>query len=373
MWILTPVRQAKAQIKKILGVISLSGGVLVDNNGDPIYPINKTLAEFQALTPGDVSDGAVVHITNVHGPSGAGGVYATWDAVAAKWGQNFATPWCFATKALIEASFPAASCPGWRFRATTYNLDYYSDGTEYVLSNGLALVSRSNVATPTLVVPATTFTSAAVNNVGSKVELDTTSTSGGAHGLTNAVAANCYIYVAGGANWTVGFHKINSIAIDTTGKKIQLDTAYDAGLGTPTIVLAGPSATLVPMLAITIPPLTKNGEVVLDLTPDITNSTNAKNLKIKLNSTEFFAPTYGSATGISITKGTSYVIYNRNDTQIQKASAGPTSVDGIGTSSSACATGIVDTSQETTLNVYYNPSTANERCGIDRYRVKIRS
>jgi len=360
-----------ARMKENDAVVVIDGR-LFNVDGTPVAPIDKTLAEFLALTPSQVADGAVVHITNVHGPSGVGGVYATRDAVASGWGQNFGTPWCFTTIALAAASFPAASYPGWRFRDTTYNLDYYSDGAEYVLNNGMALVSRSNTAVPTLICPASTFTSPAISNVGGKVLLDTTSTSGGAHGLTSAIAVGCCIYVVGGAGWTVGFHKINAIAVDTTGKTIQLDTAYDAGLGTPTIIYPG-SATVVPMLALTVPPLTKNGEIVLDLTPDITNSTNAKNLKIRLNTTEFFAPTYASATGISLSKGTSYVIYNRNDTSIQKASVGPTSVDGMGTSSTACATGTVNTSIATTLNVYYNPSTANERCGIDRYRLSIRS
>lgn len=347
----------------------------VDASGNPVVPINKTLSEFLALTAGQVADGAVVHITNVHGPSGAGGVYATWDATASKWGQNFGTPWCFTTVAIAEASFPAASFPGWRIRSTIYGLDYYSNGTEYVLNNGQAVVSRSNVALPTLICPAGTFTSVTAASAGSPAGSDTELTSAGTHGLTTAVtvtAGAAYIYIAGGTGWTVGFHLIKSVTESGGALKFIIDTPYDAGFGTPTIVLAG-SATVVPMLALTVPPLSNNGEIVLDLTPDITNSTNAKNLKIRLNSTEFFAPTYANGTSISLTKGTSYVIYNRNSKTSQKASAGPTSVDGIATSYLACATGAVDTAVETTLNVYYNPSTANERCGIDRYRLSIRS
>jgi len=354
------------------GNVTYSNGNFYDSAGNVIVPTTKTLAQFLALTPSDVTDGAVVRIADLHGPSGAGGVYATWDAVAVKWGQNFGTPWCFATKAAAQTSFPAATYPGWKIRSTTYGIDYYSDGTEYVVSDGTALVSRSNTAVPTLICPASTFLTASASNVGNKILL---TSAGGAHGLTTFVAVTSgasYIYISAGTGWTVGFHKINSIALDTTGTTIQLDTAYVGGYGTPTIVLAN-SGSLVPMLALTVPPLGLNGEIVLDLSPFVTASPNAKNLKIRLESTEFFAPTMANGTGMSGTVGSSFVIYNQNSTSSQKASVGPLSYNGIVSASADGSTGSVDTSVQTTLNVYYSPSTANERCGISRYRLSIRS
>lgn len=95
-------------------------------------PLNKTLDQFLALTAGQVTDGTVVHITDVHGPSGAGGVYATWDAVASKWGQNFGVPWIFASPATLAANFPAASWPGWVVGITGINGNLKSNGTRYV-------------------------------------------------------------------------------------------------------------------------------------------------------------------------------------------------------------------------------------------------
>jgi len=124
-----------ARMKENNAVVVVDGR-LVSVDGIPVSPIDKTLAEFLALTPSQVADGAVVHITNVHGPSGAGGVYATWDAVASKWGQNFGTPWVFSTLALLTASFPAASWEGWSFRVTVINGDLISNGTKYVPKNG---------------------------------------------------------------------------------------------------------------------------------------------------------------------------------------------------------------------------------------------
>lgn len=356
-----------------LGIVRSINGALTDSYGNTIYPTNKTLSEFLALTPSELSDGAVVHITNVHGPSGAGGVYATWDATAVKWGQNFGTPWCFATVAVAAASFPAASFPGWRIRSTTYNLDYYSDGTEYVLNNGMALVSRRNTPVSTLICPAATFTSTTPSSAAAGA--DTLLTSAGVHGLTTAIAVTAgasYIYISGGTGWTVGFHKINAIAVNTTGTTIQIDTPYASGFGTPTIVLAN-SGTLVPMLALTVPPLTNNGEIVLDLTPLVTTSNNAKNLKIRLESTEFFAPTMTNGTGMNATVGTEFVIYNQGSKTSQKGSVGSASYNGMASSTLDGSTGTVDTSVQTTLNVYYSPVTANERCGISRYRLSIRS
>jgi len=355
------------------GNVTYSNGNFYDSAGNVIVPTTKTLAQFLALTPSDVTDGAVVRVTDVHGPSGAGGVYATWDAVAVKWGQNFGTPWCFATKSAAQTSFPAATYPGWKIRSTTYGIDYYSDGTEYVVSDGTALVSRSNTAVPTLICPAATFTATTPSSAAAGA--DTLLTSAGVHGLTTFVAITSgasYIYISGGTNWTVGFHKITAIAVDTTGVTIQIDTPYNAGFGTPTIILAN-SGSLVPMLALTVPPLGLNGEIVLDLSPFVTASPNAKNLKIRLESTEFFAPTMANGTGMSGTVGSSFVIYNQNSTSSQKASVGPLSYNGIVSASADGSTGSVDTSVQTTLNVYYSPSTANERCGISRYRLSIRS
>lgn len=107
----------------------------VDANGNPVVPITKTLTQFLALTAADVADGAVIHITNVHTTSGAGGVYATWDATASKWGQNFGVSWVFSTLALAVASFPAASFTGWRIYVTGVG-ELRSNGTRYVPATG---------------------------------------------------------------------------------------------------------------------------------------------------------------------------------------------------------------------------------------------
>ena len=141
-WFSTAALREARLFKKLLKLASFSvdgsGNItgFVDANGNTVVPIQKTLAEFLATTSGQVADGAVVHITNVHGPSGAGGVYATWDATASKWGQNFGTPWVFSTLALLTASFPAASWTGWVFRITGISGDLISNGTKYVPRHG---------------------------------------------------------------------------------------------------------------------------------------------------------------------------------------------------------------------------------------------
>lgn len=125
-WLANAALREARLIKQMLKLASYStdgsGNItgFVDASGNPVVPIDKTLTEFLALTSSDVADGAVVHITNLHGTSGAGGVYATWDAVAAKWGQNFGASWVFADYDSLVASFPLVSkWDGFKFWVNT--------------------------------------------------------------------------------------------------------------------------------------------------------------------------------------------------------------------------------------------------------------
>lgn len=109
-------------LKGVLGIARYSkdtnGNItgFIDADGNPVVPIDVTLVEFLALGPGDVADKAVVHITDLHTTSGVGGVFATWDGVAVKWGQNFGAAWVFDTYDLLLASFPLVSkWHGFRF------------------------------------------------------------------------------------------------------------------------------------------------------------------------------------------------------------------------------------------------------------------
>lgn len=119
-------------------------------NGNPVIPINKTLTQFLALTPSDVADGAVIHITDLHTTSGAGGVYATWDASASKWGQNFGAAWVFDTYDLLIAKFPLVSkWDGFKFWVKTGvgvgGAELINTGTRYRhTQKGRVLVAVNN-------------------------------------------------------------------------------------------------------------------------------------------------------------------------------------------------------------------------------------
>ena len=107
MWILPPVRQAKAQIKKILGSITQVGGVLVDPDGNPITPYESTWANFLTLVSTDYA-GICIRITDRHTTSaGVGGIIITGG-----------TSWILESPQVYYSTFasaPAASSyPGWR-------------------------------------------------------------------------------------------------------------------------------------------------------------------------------------------------------------------------------------------------------------------
>lgn len=132
---LREARLFKTLLKLASFSVDGSGNItgFVDANGNAVVPIHKTLAQFLALGPTEVADGAVVRITNLHGRSGVGGVYATWDATASRWGQNFGGAWVFDTYALLIASFPlVAKWDGFTF--------WVNNGVGY---NGAELINKT--------------------------------------------------------------------------------------------------------------------------------------------------------------------------------------------------------------------------------------
>lgn len=124
MWILPIIRQAKVQIKKILGSISLSSGRLVDSDGNFIDPYEFTWAEFQSLVIADYT-GITIRITDLHQDSrGVGGIWVTGG-----------TSWTLESPQIYYATFAgapsAASYPGWRITGPWAGL-----GNPILQSNG---------------------------------------------------------------------------------------------------------------------------------------------------------------------------------------------------------------------------------------------
>lgn len=272
-----------------------------------------------------------------------------------------------------EAAAPAAaSYPGlWIYDASLgpNGCDRISDGTGYLVKPG-SVIHRDTQRGQSLVCPAATFLTITASSAAAGADTLLTS-AGGVHGLTTAVcitAGNSYIYISGGTGWTVGFHKINAIAVDSTGTTIQIDTPYDAGFGTPTIVLANAGVD-VPMETVTLPRLSANSRVTTRAALFYPSAAGNKNFKLKLGGTALYAPLLGSS---GVSNSLEYTFYNRNSVSSQTATTGYLTQTGLGTSSVAPSTSAIDTSTGTAqITLTYAPATANEVCGVDALEVEV--
>lgn len=213
-----------------------------------------------------------------------------------------------------------------------------------------------------LVEPAATFTSATPSSAAAGA--DTLLTSAGVHGLTGAVSVGASIYISAGAGWTVGFHTITAIAVDTTGTAIQVDTPYNGSMVAPTIALANTEVTVA---TIAIPVLGVNSYIAIDWSNSNTTSGNNKAFRVKYGGTTFL--TLNNSTTIS--GRSSSLISNRGSTNSQLGGLAVGSTVGFGTSSVATATGAVNSSISQDLVFTVQPSVANEVVAHDRHIVSV--
>lgn len=245
-------------------------------------------------------------------------------------------------------------------------MEYVSDGTYWRLCpTGEAILHRDGVQGTIAIQPAATFTSATPSSAAAGA--DTLLTSAGVHGLTSAVAVGASIYISAGTGWTVGWHAITAIAVDTTGVTIQIDTPYNAGFGTPTISLVGTELTL---KSVTVPVMTPTGALEIDTAFGYTSNASDKVPKIQLNTTAFYAP---AATTNVCARPTPLVIRNRGATNSQVGSFASANAAGNGTNGTAPPTGTVDTSVSTTLKWTAQPAAANLRVWVEYATVKMRT
>lgn len=248
--------------------------------------------------------------------------------------------------------------------------DMRSDATGWIPVQN-SVIARDTVKSTALVCPASTFTSVSVASAAAGA--DTQLSSAGTHGLTTAVcvtAGASYIYISGGTGWTVGFHKINTVTESGGALVFTIDTPYDAGFGTPTIVLAN-SGTDVVLETITLPRLRANTKVTLDVSPIIPNTANNKNFKVKLGATTLVNAAY-SQTTVTIANRAQHVFYNRASVSSQIGGTGSANPSGIGSSGAAHPTAAIDTSTGTAqLTLSYSPAAANEVCAIEAYEVVV--
>lgn len=213
-----------------------------------------------------------------------------------------------------------------------------------------------------LIEPATTFTNASASSAAGGN--DTLLTSAGVHGLTSAVSVGSSIYISAGTGWTVGFHTITAIAVDTTGTTIQIDTPFNAGFGVPTIALAN---TEVPLTTISVPALSLNSMIRTDVTFSATNSSNVKRHRQRLNGLEY------SQTQLTTSPQNrlSMVVQNRGDTNSQIAGFVLGNTVGFGSTSAALVTIAADTSIPSVLTITGLVPVENEILTLERYSVEL--
>lgn len=232
---------------------------------------------------------------------------------------------------------------------------------EYGKDFNMRVLSKSGVAI-TLVEPAATFT--AVTPSSAAAGADTLLTSAGVHGLTAAVSVGASIYISAGTGWTVGFHTITAIAVDTTGTTIQIDTPFDAGMGTPTIALAN---TEIPFVTIPVPVLSLNSMIRTDVTFSATSSSNVKRHRQRLNDLEY------SQTQLTTSPQNrlSMVLQNRGVTNSQIAGFVLGNTIGFGSTSAGLVTISADTSIASVLTITGLIPVANEVLTLERYSVEL--
>ena len=234
--------------------------------------------------------------------------------------------------------------------------EFGDDFNMRVLSKSAAKIS--------LVEPAATFTSTTPTSAAAGA--DTLLTSAGVHGLTSAVSVGASIYISGGTGWTVGFHTITAIAVDTTGVSIQIDTPFDAGFGTPTIALANTEVTLA---SISVPPMLENSVVEVDSTWGFTSSANSKTYRYR-----FTGVTSGSAV-FSANVNTTGTQTNRSEIEFQNRNSTESAVmsfpisGSYGSNNTSTSSQTINTSTGVVLTLTAQPAVANEIMSLERYVV----
>lgn len=243
-------------------------------------------------------------------------------------------------------------------------LGYFSAGGSPILGLGGSGIVLAKSAVPvSLVEPALTFTNASPSSAAGGA--DTLLTSAGVHGLTAAVSVGASIYISGGTGWTVGFHTITAIAVDTTGTTIQIDTPFDVGMGTPTIALANTEVTLV---TIDIPPLLENSLIYVDSnfsSPDTTAT--QKIPRVKHNGNAYFSVVLTTTPQVR----NAVAIHNRGVTNSQIGGAAIALTAGYGNSGSMPPSYSVDTSVATSITLTAQPTAANVVMSLNRYLVEL--
>jgi len=207
-----------------------------------------------------------------------------------------------------------------------------------------------------------TQATAIANNGSSKVRITANThllTAGEAVDATEPVQ----VYISA---WTgtgvAGWYKILAVP---DANNYDIDLAYAAGLGTPTVALK--STQVVAPFSVDIGKLNNNTEIRIKLKGQFTASANAKNIFTRLNATEFSQLNQNVAGNIGSTY--EYGFFNDGAKNKQEVLLDKVSGSATGSTANATLTMTEDTSADSTLFFRVSAVIANQVVGIRRVTV----
>lgn len=216
-------------------------------------------------------------------------------------------------------------------------------------SKKIGTITGSNLS---FVSVAATFTSVTYANNGGRVQFS----SAGVHGLTTSPAVGSRVYVSwSGGTGTNGFYDVYSVDTTTT---FTISLTHAAGLGTPTVALAGTAVTLTETVTLPGNSLGLTKILHCGICATVTASTNNKTLSIVFGGTalNFLNTTAGTIVSVNIDQK----IFNDGSTSSQKS----TGVQGYASSANSFLSASVDTTADVSIGIRISLAAANEPCRI---------
>ena len=203
---------------------------------------------------------------------------------------------------------------------------------------------------------ASTFTSLSYANNGGKVQI----TSTGVHGLTTSPAVGAKVYVSwSGGTGVSGLYTV--LSVDST-TAITVDATYVAGLGTPTVAIAGTEITL---QTINLPVLSKNSSLLLWNEWTMTASANSKTCVIRLNGA---VVQYQNIASNHTLARFNTRLSNKGSTSVQSIVEMPMNLaSGVWTMREATQ----NTSVSTPISIRGRCATANEIIKLEMYLIEV--
>ena len=231
-----------------------------------------------------------------------------------------------------------------------------------VFSQGTPWISRNATASVSAVSPAATFVVTSLTDTGGGT---TRLNASGAHGFTNAANVGKYVYISSGTNWTPGFYLVTAIDVDTSGVQITISQTYSASLGNPTLIVVGADFTF---QTITVPALSPNAILNLDLTFSYSNTSNTKRITATWGGTAIFDV---SPTTSVIVRPASVLMQNRGSTSSQVSAHTVGNTTQASTAGSVITTATINTSAPTTLTLTGRLNNPLDYVKYERYALFI--